>query len=101
MTYQCNDSSCRPCKHVVLDVLCPHCLNHKLVVAPHGKWVFCPDYHGCEWEMSFEDYQKADIDAERKATIQRKLDHCRQEIETKQAQIAQLQAQMTTLEAKG
>ncbi|MFA0360611.1 hypothetical protein, partial [Vibrio sp. 10N.222.54.A6] len=81
MTYQCNDSSCRPCKHVELNVVCPNCLDRKLIVAPHGEWVYCPDHYVCEWEMSFDDFQKADIDGERKATIQRKLDWCRQEIE--------------------
>ncbi|MFA0541925.1 hypothetical protein [Vibrio sp. 10N.222.52.B7] len=100
MTYQCNDSSCRPCKHVELNVVCPNCLDRKLIVAPHGEWVYCPDHYVCEWEMSFDDFQKADIDGERKATIQRKLDWCRQEIEDKKAQIVQLEAQMAAIEAK-
>jgi hypothetical protein len=50
--------------------------------------------------MSFDDFQKADIDGERKATIQRKLDWCRQEIEDRQAQIVQLEAQMAAIKAK-
>lgn len=74
--------------------MCPNCLNHKLVVAPAGKWVSCPDWHRCEWEMSFEDYLKSDIEGERQATIQRSLEQYRQEIEIKQAQMAIIEAKV-------
>lgn len=100
MTYQCNDSSCRPCKHVELNVLCSHCLQHKLIIAPHGEWVYCPDWHGCGWEMSYKAFLEADIDGERQTTIQRKVEQYKAEIVAKQAQITELEAMITAIEAK-
>lgn len=81
MTYQCNDSSCRPCKHVELDDLCPNCLKNKLIVSP-SDWVFCPNFYTCEWEMSYSEYRNTDTDVIRRATRDRLISQYESEIES-------------------
>lgn len=96
MTYQCNDGSCRPCKHIELDDLCPNCLKHNLIVSP-SNWVFCPNHYTCEWEMSYEDYQDTDTDAIRIETRDRFISQYEPEIEIREKQIAQLRSLIADL----
>jgi hypothetical protein len=56
--------------------------------------------NGCEWEMSYKAFLEADIDGERQATIQRKVDQYKADITAKQVQIAELEALVASIEAK-
>ena len=100
MTYQCSDSTCRPCKHTQIDDLCPDCLDHKLVIAPSGNWIYCPNNFSCEWEMSYTEYQKTDTDVIRRETKTRLIAQYESDIETKTRDIARLRSVIADLTKK-
>lgn len=70
--------------------MCPSCLKHRLILSPAG-WVFCPDWYSCEWEMSFDQYQKHDVESERKTVL------LKSQIESKTLELQGLEAQLERL----
>ena len=60
--WKCGVSNCGggKCVHIQLDEICPSCENNKLIMVAETNWIFCPDYHYCEYERDSDELTKED-----------------------------------------